>query len=258
MKLLLISALSTLAVAQFGKGSSKGAKGPTGGALTKSGSFGEYPAGWVDFTGGDTAQAGEMMKKMMGNLKPPAEINRSGGSGQYKAKAFEDPSLPAHTIYAPKDIPAGKKLPLVLWGNGGCMALGQTHGNVLTDIASHGYVVIANGAANPPLVTFSKNTDIFDSALWAAKEGQKYNIDVTRVASAGQSCGGMQAYTANQAPGIKTTIIFNSGLLTNPTVLRPKLDAALKGTVLYMEGGTSDVGYKNVSHDALADEEIRY
>jgi len=108
---------------------------------------------------------------------------------------------------------------------------------------------IANGKPNSETVSFSKNTDLFDAALWAAKGGAKYNIDVTSVASAGQSCGGMQAYTGNQIPGIKTTIIFNSGLLTNPTVLRPKLGGALKGTILYMEGGTSDVGYSNGKAD---------
>jgi acetyl esterase/lipase len=236
---LAVAALSALAAAQ-------GAKGLDGAAHLMSGPYGAYPAGWVDFNGGDTSAAGERMKKMMGNLKPPAEINRSGGSGKYKAKAFEDPTLAGHTIFAPATIPEGKKLPLLLWGNGGCLALGQTHGNVLTDIASHGYVVIANGRANPANVTFSKNYDMFDAALWAAKRGAKYNIDVTSVASAGQSCGGMQAYTGNQAPGIKTTIIFNSGLLTNPATLRPKLITTLKGTILYMEGGTRDVGYAKV------------
>jgi hypothetical protein len=237
MKAVIVSAfLSTLAAAQF--------KG--GAANPKSGSFGAYPAGWIDFNGGDTSAAGEGMKKMMGNLKPPPEINRSGGSGQYKARVFEDPSLPGHTFFAPKSIPQGKKLPLLVWGNGGCMGLGQTHGNILTDIASHGYVVIANGKANPPDVYFSKNTDMFDAVLWAQKEGAKYNIDTESVASAGQSCGGMQAYTGAQAPGIKTSIIFNSGLLTTPA-LRPKLGPAIKGTILYMEGGSSDVGYTNVS-----------
>jgi acetyl esterase/lipase len=137
-----------------------------------SGLFGAYPYGWIDFNG-DTAAVGNAMKKMMGNFKPPAEINHAGGSGQYKARVLEDRSLPGHTIYAPKALTDGKKLPLVLWGNGGCMALGQTHGNVLTDIASHGYIVIANGLPNPPGVTFSKNTDMFDAALWAAKDGAK-------------------------------------------------------------------------------------
>lgn len=196
MNALLLIALVTSAASQ-----SKGASQ----AYPASSPYGAYRKGWVDFNGGDTSAAGEGMKKMMENLKPPPEINRSRGSGQYKAKVIEDASLAGHTIFVPKALPEGKKLPLLLWGNGGCIALGQTHGNVLTDIASHGYVVIANGRANPPNVTFAKNTDMFDAALSAAKNGDKYNIDVTRVASAGQSCGGMQAYTGNQAPGIKTT-----------------------------------------------------
>jgi hypothetical protein len=187
MKTVLVTAFTTLTTAQglFGGGRS--------GSSATSGSYGAYPKGWVDFNGGDTSQAGAGMKKMMGNLKPPAEILRTGGSGQYKAHVLEDATLRGHTIFAPASFPAGKKLPLVLWGNGGCLAMGQVHGNVLTDIASHGYVVIANGGKNPPDVTFSKNTDMFDAALWAANRGAKYNIDTTRVATAGQSCGGMQA-----------------------------------------------------------------
>jgi acetyl esterase/lipase len=157
------------------------------------GRYGSYPPGWVDFNGGDTGQQGKAMQKMMGNLKPPAEILRSGGSGRYKARVIEDSSLPGHTIFAPASPPAGMKLPVVLWGNGGCLAMGQVHGGVLTDIASHGYVVVANGGKNPAAVSFSKNTDMFDAALWAAKQGAKYGADATRVASAGQSCGGMQA-----------------------------------------------------------------
>jgi hypothetical protein len=238
MKAVLLAALSALVAARPQTPSV---------VYPAAGAFGAYPKDWIDFNGGDTSATGERMKKSMGNLKPPAQRHPTEGSGQYKARAFEDPSLKGHTIYAPKELPAGKKLPLLLWGNGGCLALGQVHGSVLQDIASHGYVVIANGVPDPPDVYFSKNTDMFDAAFWAAKDGAKYNIDTTSVASAGQSCGGMQAYTGNQAPGIKTSIIFNSGLLGNAATLRPKLSKALKGTILYMEGGFIDVGYANVS-----------
>jgi len=218
-------------------------------AAAQSGRYGAYPSGWTDFNGGDTAQAGKAMQKMMGNLKPPAEILRSGGSGRYPARALEDASLPGHTIFAPKNPPAGAKLPVLLWGNGGCLAMGQVHGGVLTDIASHGYVVVANGGKDPAQVSFSKNTDMFDGALWAASKGAKYGADATRVATAGQSCGGMQAYTANQAPNVKTTIIFNSGLLGKAGTLRPRLANKLKGSILYMEGGRSDPGYSNGKSD---------
>jgi hypothetical protein len=44
----------------------------------------------------------------------------SGGSGPYKAHYFTDPSLPNHTIYAPKVPVTGRKMPLIAWANGGC------------------------------------------------------------------------------------------------------------------------------------------
>jgi hypothetical protein len=43
-----------------------------------------------------------------------------GGSGPYKAGYTTDPSLPKHTIFAPKVAPpAGVKMPVIVWGNGG-------------------------------------------------------------------------------------------------------------------------------------------
>jgi hypothetical protein len=210
----------------------------------------QYPPGYIDFNGGDTAQMGKGMQAMMGGLKPPVEVTTSGGSGPFKAKVYEDPSLKGHTIYAPKDaVPEGTKLPLVVFGNGGCLALGQTHGTVLTEIASQGYIVIANGIMGNKEVMFSKNTDLFDAINWAAtaeKEG-KLPVDSSKVATAGQSCGGMQAYTGSQDPRVKTTVIWNSGLLGQAANLRPKLVATLKNPIIYFLGGSTDVAYSNVS-----------
>jgi hypothetical protein len=240
MKAIILSALSSLAAAQLqGSGITYG----------PSGAYGPYPKGWVDFNGGDTSPVGLAMAKSVGNLLPPNTKHPQGGTGPYKAAPIEDPTLKNQTIYVPKELPSGKKLPLVVWGNGGCFASGQFHGNILTDIASHGYIVIASGQKDPKTVAISKNTEMFDAAMWAAdsKNTQKYNIDINSVASAGHSCGGMQAYTGNQIPGIKTTIVMNSGLLASPNLLRPKLDATLKANVLYLEGGSRDAGYANVS-----------
>lgn len=44
-----------------------------------------------------------------------AKQDWSGGSGPFKAQYFTDPSLPLHTIYAPKAVVPGKKLPLLVW-----------------------------------------------------------------------------------------------------------------------------------------------
>ncbi|KAF1810917.1 alpha/beta-hydrolase [Eremomyces bilateralis CBS 781.70] len=207
----------------------------------------QYPPNFIDFNGGETTGVGGFLQTLLGGLKPPVEVDASGGSGQYKAGWYEDPSLANHTIYAPKEPPADAKFPLIVWGNGGCLALGQTHGILLTEIASHGYVVIANGRSGNDEVTFSTSTDIFDGINWAAEAAQSgtLQVDVTKVASSGQSCGGMQAYTATQDPRVKTTVIFNSGLLGDAADLRGQLAATLKTPIIYFLGGSRDIAYRN-------------
>ena len=50
-------------------------------------------------------------------------VVEDGGTGPVKVLMLEDPSLEAHTIFAPQDLSAfGKKnlLPVLVWGNGAC------------------------------------------------------------------------------------------------------------------------------------------
>jgi hypothetical protein len=67
------------------------------------------------------------------------------GTGPYPAYRFVDPTLKNHTIYAPKTPPKGVKLPVLIFGNGGCGNSGSGFTNLLTEIASYGYIAIANG-----------------------------------------------------------------------------------------------------------------
>lgn len=72
-----------------------------------------------------------------------------GGSGAYPAGLLTEPTLPKHTIYAPKTPPPKNvKMPVLIWGNGGCTSSGTPYGLFLTNIASHGYLAIANGWVN--------------------------------------------------------------------------------------------------------------
>jgi hypothetical protein len=48
------------------------------------------------------------------------------GSGPYKAHYYEEPSLPKHVFYAPTSQPPGLKLPVLIWGNGGCSGNGTS------------------------------------------------------------------------------------------------------------------------------------
>ncbi|MBR2233942.1 MAG: hypothetical protein IJ892_02670, partial [Prevotella sp.] len=52
-----------------------------------------------------------------------SRIVEEGGTGPCKAIMKEEPSLVAHTVFAPQDLSAfGKKqpLPVLVWGNGAC------------------------------------------------------------------------------------------------------------------------------------------
>jgi hypothetical protein len=78
------------------------------------------------------------------------------GTGPFKAIMEVDPTLAKHTVYRPNDISAigSTKLPIMAWGNGACAADGNSFRLFLTEIASHGYLVIASGPIGPDRAQF--------------------------------------------------------------------------------------------------------
>jgi dienelactone hydrolase len=69
------------------------------------------------------------------------------GTGPYKAIMSEEKGLARQIVYYPKDLArlGGKKLPILLWANGSCLYAGNRYRQFLTEIASHGYLVVAGG-----------------------------------------------------------------------------------------------------------------
>src|SRR5262245_62101913 len=69
------------------------------------------------------------------------------GTGPYKAVRSQEKGLPEQVAYFPADLSklGAKKLPIVVWGNGACIFAGNRFRGFLTEIASHGYLVIAGG-----------------------------------------------------------------------------------------------------------------
>ena len=59
----------------------------------------------------------------------------------------QDQGLKTHTIYRPVNLTASK-YPLLVWGEGGCAKNGLTFPEYLSEIASHGFVIVADG---PPV-----------------------------------------------------------------------------------------------------------
>ncbi|MFG3556212.1 cellulose binding domain-containing protein [Micromonospora sp. NPDC047557] len=172
-----------------------------------------------------------------------------GGSGPYPADYETSASLANHTIFRPQTLPS-ERLPIVVWGNGGCSANGLSQGNFLREIASHGFLAIANGAPNGSGSTTSQM--LTQSIDWAvaenSRQGSKYfnKLDTTKVAVAGFSCGGLEAYAVSADPRVTTTGIFSSGLLNDADDYQLR---RLTKPIAYFIGGPSDIAYPNAMDD---------
>lgn len=139
-------------------------------------------------------------------------------------------------------------MPVIVFGNGACTFAGFRFANLLTELASQGYFIIAVGppVANGP--TSQANVPEMKAALdWAAAGGDNSTfgaLDTSRIAVMGQSCGGLEAYsTAWRDDRVKILVILNSGILnqTNAPLLQD-----FKIPIAYFLGGPGDVAYPNV------------
>lgn len=83
----------------------------------------------------------------------------------------------------------------------------------------------------------------------------RHKLDMTRVAVAGHSCGGLQTIKFSADPRVKTSMIFDSGVYNAPggmsRVKVNKFDLhALHGPVAYITGGPTDQAHPNAMDDA--------
>ena len=198
-----------------------------------------------------------------------SKVVEDGGTGPYKVLMLEDPSLEAHTIFAPQDLaPFGKKnpLPVLVWGNGACTNSPWEHYKFLNEIASHGILVIATGyipmEEKPYRGPMSTSAQQIESIDWAIAQNADKNspyygrIDVDHIAAAGMSCGGLQTLDNATDPRLKTIMICNSGLFINPGTAVPNMPMPNKERlqeitvpVIYILGGPEDIAYENGMDD---------
>lgn len=192
------------------------------------------------------------------------KVVEQGGRGPYRAIAATDKFLPGYVIYRPENLSQAVKLegalPVVVFANGGCNDTSWPYENMLSEIASHGYVIIALGAMqrrldDRPLQKTSN--DMITTALdWistqaATKQSDYYQkVSLERVASAGQSCGGAQVLATASDPRFTTYLMFNAGIgdMTMAEASRHSL-ANLHAPVIYLVGGEADVATENALMD---------
>ncbi len=230
---------------------------------------------------GAAVNQAEMQRRQEEQNRRPDNI----GTGKFAAMKEEVASLPAHVIYRPANLGSlGRmKLGVVAWGNGGCSPDGASSRFHLLEIASHGYLVIANGKilsgpgappreprppggagpgaggpGAPPRTTASQLTEAID---WAMKEnarkGSPYygRIDPQQVAVAGFSCGGIQAIGVADDPRLATIVMQNTGLIATGTTnmggmtMEKSQLQKIHTPIIYILGGPSDIAYVNGMDD---------
>ena len=202
---------------------------------------------------------------------PQQRIVEDGGTGAYPAIMKEEPTLAAHTVFAPQDLTAFSSkhpLPVLVWGNGACTNSPWEHYKFLNEIASHGFLVLATGYIpmdeTPYQGPMSTTAQQIESIDWAeaqnADPASPYygKIDVKNIAVAGMSCGGLQTLYNCADPRIKTLMVCNSGLFNQqnaheavggmPMPTKDKL-ADIHCPVIYILGGETDIAYANGMDD---------
>lgn len=199
-----------------------------------------------------------------------------GGSGPHKAIALRERSLQDFVVYRPVNLDAAmtvgrprmfetdeakkEKLPVLVFCNGGCMDTSIGYENMLADVASYGYVVVAIGQlqmlAQHEKDQHTPSTMVRKALDWICQQAADptspyYNkIDTERIAAAGHSCGGAQVLANAADKRLNTYLILNAGMgrMTMADASRKSL-RNLHGPILYLVGGTEDVAWKNAQMD---------
>lgn len=208
-----------------------------------------------------------------------SKIIEDGGTGAYKAIMVGESTLPTHTIFRPQDLSQfGKKnlLPILVWGNGACANSPREHLNFLSEIASHGFIIVAigpsfgqqggdqGGGMRAPGGGGSDSKGLLTAMEWAiAQNADKTSpyyqkLDVNNIAAAGMSCGGLQALDFSKDSRLKTIMVCNSGLFnsSNASTAVPGMPMPAKESlkdihtpIIYILGGTTDIAYENGMDD---------
>lgn len=214
----------------------------------------------------------------------------AGGTGPYKAVMEAAPGLATQTIYHPRDLSRWgpkKRLPILVWGNGACVNVGNRFRYLLTELASHGYFAVAIGPIGPailegpepipappaptgggPLPVPTHWKQMIEAMDWAtAQEANPrspwfHKLDTRKIAVMGQSCGRLQALRASVDPRTTTSVILNSGTFPDGRLAGVGADAPRAGLqqlhapIAFISGDEGDIAWANANSDFAAINQI--
>lgn len=211
----------------------------------------------------------------------PVEVRGLGGP--YPVIMEMDPSLADHTLYRPADVEAvGRPLPVIAYGAGACLNVGNMTPQFLGELASYGYLVVAGGpiiegadrprspdAPAVPDYPQNRTAQLLETIDWAIAQndvsGGRFagRLATDKIAVMGHSCGGLQAIAAADDPRVATVVIGNSGIIRTPPSDQTRTGRSyrpagvddlkrLHAPMLYVSGGPTDQAQPNAILDFAA------
>lgn len=191
------------------------------------------------------------------NFEPDAVTGMdTPNTGPYQPVIEVYPFFDQFTIYRPAQFEG--LMQVIAWGNGGCAKHGTLHGDFLKELASYGYMIIADGAPGEkdnrgfggPMSAMDETQQklMLD---WVFEENERpcspfyQKLDLEHLAVAGNSCGGLMTMYSAPDPRIATAVLFNSGLYAR----EPAVYDALHAPMAIFNGGPEDFAGANGEMD---------
>jgi dienelactone hydrolase len=177
-------------------------------------------------------------------------------TGMFDVVVESDPTLSDHVIWRPEPIGMVQH-PILVWGMGACSTDATSSGGVfsemLREMASHGILVVVDATIGGTGTTSTNGTaaGLVKGMDWAEAENERpcskyyHKLNTKKIATSGQSCGGMNAISAATDPRVAVAIPFNSGLFSRDTALYAKLHTPMA----IIDSGPDDIAYANGKAD---------
>ena len=207
---------------------------------------------------------GKIQGALFGGPPPAIATGPKAEQGPYRATSEAAFGAPGFRAFRPDSLDqmgSHDRLPVVVWGNGGCTFDTPVYSALLSTIASHGFLVITT-AGHPGDGAEGRQVsanDLKAGIEWATRENARAGsplhgrIDTKRVAVMGQSCGGELAIELGADPRVATIGVFNYG--TTDESLKK-----LHGPVLLINGHDSDfmMAPSKAAYDAIGNLPVFY